>query len=111
MVPLSFTSKDNFLKSFSFKKKIQSSIQYISITCCILEFSLMKKNFNNLTINKLLNTSINDSRNNQKGLSFVGMERAVKKVATGSFNIFIAVENWIKGVLEVMFKFIFLRMT
>ena len=71
----------------------------------------MKENFNNLRINKFLNTIVNDLWNIQNGLSFVGIERTVKNVATGSFNIFTAVENWIKTVLEVMFKFIFLQMT
>ena len=52
MTLLIFTSKNFTLKPFGFKKKIQNSIQYIDVTCYILDFFPMKENFDNLRINK-----------------------------------------------------------
>ena len=64
----------------------------------------MKENFNNLRINKFLNTIINDLWNIQKRLSFVGIERTVKKLATGSFYMFAVCEMYMKIGFRVFWK-------
>ena len=64
-----------------------------------------------MRITKFYNNIINVLNNIQKGWSFIDIEWTAKKIVTWSLDIFIAVTNWIKGVVEIMLKFMFSEVT